>query len=1181
MLYSGNTFIKGTLDVAGATTLESTLLVSDSATFNGAVNIKNDLAQPEILWYSNDSTGNLAGKIFFYMKQTNSTQEDPTDKPYRTDKFTIRQYSYDSSTNYSLSKYETYSLPSVTSDLQSNSSYRIVTTKGADSQNSIPYRGTDITTVNWLASNNGALYATSENGALSFGTLPVGQGGTFATSHTGKRLVYSNSDGTSISAYNAHYADGDRIAVNSTSQPSYNFYVNGTSYHNGNDTHNGDIIVESGNVQQSRLFVDTVGSSSVSGTTILELGNNKSSNTDKNSYGIIRLYGTDIRYTDIITNATNYSKKFYLPNYTGDMYAAHVGNDTNAVGSNTSNTSQPVYVAAGGRITAITNAIDVTYGGTGASSHTGYRLVYSNSGGTSISAYDAHYADSAHIAINSTSQPSQNFYVNGTSYHNGNDTHAGNLLVSANDTYQLGTSSNRWTQGYFTTALWIGSNQQTVAASAENALYLGTGVIRITRATTEGGLIISSNATQYGRFYVGTQGVAQSGSTITTGITYLIVGNNIDNTLDDNSCGILRLYSAGTNGVHVRAVKNNDITTSTFYIPAYDSTMYAVHSGSSGAGNSTTPVYVESSGHTAAITGPIGVSLGGTGASSFTANSVIISGSSTTSALTTRAITNNTSAQAVTANTNIITANTLYYHTGNSNITTVGTISTGTWQGSTIGVEYGGTGATSFTANRVIMSGSTTTSALTTRAITNNTSAQAVTASTNLITANTLYYHSGNSNITTVGTIGSGTWQGSAVGVAYGGTGKSSFTASTLLYASAATTIASSSITSNGGYLANVTYLSLNKAHQTDYRLWVQGNQNIVGAISLQHETLNITDSANGVTSAVSNNIYFNDKGGRYFGRVFGWANQNGVNRLYLYVGNWYKGSTDETAIQHANGIYIQLDKSGNLSYSVAGAAAFRTAIGVGTAGTRADSYFVQRAGDTMTGTLTLKQGQWKFNGVSGLDANNSDIININALYYTDLADDFNEGIHWYRNGTNWDNVVAASGKFYFSANKAVSAELNNTNSNAQLIAGRFTTTSGNDYAECRLTSTNEPGRCVTETSSGIMVKTNKRLLPGCKVISDTYGNCIGATKEDNIPIAISGRVLVYPYRAREEYTLGAAVCSAPDGTVDIMTRDEIMMYPERIVGTVSEIPTYDKWYNGQLENNEINVDGRIWIYVR
>lgn len=142
-----------------------------------------------------------------------------------------------------------------------------------------------------------------------------------------------------------------------------------------------------------------------------------------------------------------------------------------------------------------------------------------------------------------------------------------------------------------------------------------------------------------------------------------------------------------------------------------------------------------------------------------------------------------------------------------------------------------------------------------------------------------------------------------------------------------------------------------------------------------------------------------------------------------------------------------------------------------------------------------------------------------------------------------------------------------------------------NDYAEFRKGDTIEPGYCVIETSSGIMTKSTSRLQPGAKMISDTYGEAMGETKEAKTPIAVSGRMLAYTYRNRNEYPLGAAVCSAPNGTIDIMTREEIMMYPERIVGTVSEIPNYDVWNSGgsveQGPSEEIKVNGRIWIYVR
>ena len=88
----------------------------------------------------------------------------------------------------------------------------------------------------------------------------------------------------------------------------------------------------------------------------------------------------------------------------------------------------------------------------------------------------------------------------------------------------------------------------------------------------------------------------------------------------------------------------------------------------------------------------------------------------------------------------------------------------------TLGVARGGTGLATLTSGSALIGNGT--SAVSLRAITNNTTATAVSASTNLITANTLYYHTGNSNITTVGTITSGKWQSStAVAIAYGGTG--------------------------------------------------------------------------------------------------------------------------------------------------------------------------------------------------------------------------------------------------------------------------------------------------------------------------------------------------------------------------------------------------------------------------
>ena len=94
--------------------------------------------------------------------------------------------------------------------------------------------------------------------------------------------------------------------------------------------------------------------------------------------------------------------------------------------------------------------------------------------------------------------------------------------------------------------------------------------------------------------------------------------------------------------------------------------------------------------------------------------------------------------------------------------------------------------------------------------------------------------------------------------------------------------------------------------------------------------------------------------------------------------------------------------------------------------------------------------------------------------------------------------------------------------------------------------------------------------------MSDTFGFAIGETEENKLPVAVAGRVLVYTYENRNEFKAGDAVCAAPNGTVSIMTREEIKEYPDRIVGIVSEIPEYKNWGTGNVA-----VNGRIWIKVK
>lgn len=139
-----------------------------------------------------------------------------------------------------------------------------------------------------------------------------------------------------------------------------------------------------------------------------------------------------------------------------------------------------------------------------------------------------------------------------------------------------------------------------------------------------------------------------------------------------------------------------------------------------------------------------------------------------------------------------------------------------------------------------------------------------------------------------------------------------------------------------------------------------------------------------------------------------------------------------------------------------------------------------------------------------------------------------------------------------------------------------------NDYAEYRESvDTKDFGYVLIENGDDTLSKSTKRLQPFAGVSSDTWGFSQGKTEKAKTPIAVAGRVLVYPYQDRNNYKPGDCVCTAPGGKVDIMTREEIKEYPDRIVGTVSCIPTYEEWGGGPLaDRGPIKVNGRIWIKV-
>ena len=109
--------------------------------------------------------------------------------------------------------------------------------------------------------------------------------------------------------------------------------------------------------------------------------------------------------------------------------------------------------------------------------------------------------------------------------------------------------------------------------------------------------------------------------------------------------------------------------------------------------------------------------------------------------------------------TSVLSGTTLGSGVTGSSLTSVGTIATGTWNGTAIAVANGGTGSTS------------TSDARTALGLAIGTDVQAYNSTLAAVAGGT---YTGDDSIATVGTVTAGTWNGTAIAVANGGTGSTS-----------------------------------------------------------------------------------------------------------------------------------------------------------------------------------------------------------------------------------------------------------------------------------------------------------------------------------------------------------------------------------------------------------------------
>ena len=281
-------------------------------------------------------------------------------------------------------------------------------------------------------------------------------------------------------------------------------------------------------------------------------------------------------------------------------------------------------------------------------------------------------------------------------------------------------------------------------------------------------------------------------------------------------------------------------------------------------------------------------------------------------------------------------------------------------------------------------------------------------------------------------------------------------------------------------------------------------------------------------------------------------------------------GSTaNEWCTQIANAcgssdLYVRSRAGGSITNGTAWGAPWTKILTDANYGSIADNRYVKKAGDTMTGMLRVNNAP--IFGYRYGQSNNAPafVFDKPSSHYTGIGANGNADTIYFGAVTtdgSWNWVTSYKQKWVF---------------NGDITADKVYGAVWNDYAEYRSTSTVNPGQCVVETGLGDLIQSTKRLQPGANIVSDTYGFAIGETEQTKTPLAVSGRVLAYPYEDRYSYSAGDPVCSGPNGTISKMTREEVRKYPDRIVGTVSEIPEYETWGTGNVK-----VDGRIWIKVR
>ena len=129
------------------------------------------------------------------------------------------------------------------------------------------------------------------------------------------------------------------------------------------------------------------------------------------------------------------------------------------------------------------------------------------------------------------------------------------------------------------------------------------------------------------------------------------------------------------------------------------------------------------------------------------------------------------------------------------------------------------------------------------------------------------------------------------------------------------------------------------------------------------------------------------------------------------------------------------LTVTGTITGSLSGNASSATKATQDGSGNDIASTYLPLSGGTMTGPLVT--AAQKNAGNYALNLVNSDIIGVNGIYMADASNASDEGISWYRDGSNWDRLYSYEGTLYYLPNDPL-AGVSPTNGNTVWHSGNL-----------------------------------------------------------------------------------------------------------------------------------------------